>query len=82
MKQKHDNYRPVPYSKMRCATAVTMRSFQRKPMIHSLLEVDGFMLLMVLAGFAYDIQRQTNLHIRRRYLSWVVLLLFSPAWHC
>ena len=33
-------YQMVPYPKMRRATAATMRSFQRKPMMHGLIEVD------------------------------------------
>ena len=40
MKQKHADYRLVPYPKMRRAIAATLRSFQRKPMMHGLLEVD------------------------------------------
>ena len=40
MKQQHDNYQLIPYPKMRRAMAVAERSFQRKPMIHGLLEVD------------------------------------------
>ncbi len=40
MKQKHADYQVVPYPKMRCAMAVMLRSFQRKPMIHGLIEVD------------------------------------------
>ena len=40
MKQKHDTYQLVPYSKMRRANAVAMRSFRHKPIIHGLIEVD------------------------------------------
>ena len=40
MKQKHADYQLVPYPKMRRATAVVLRSFQRKPMMHGLIEVD------------------------------------------
>jgi pyruvate/2-oxoglutarate dehydrogenase complex dihydrolipoamide acyltransferase (E2) component len=40
MKQKHADYQLVPYPKMRRATAAMLRSFQRKPMLHGLLEVD------------------------------------------
>jgi pyruvate/2-oxoglutarate dehydrogenase complex dihydrolipoamide acyltransferase (E2) component len=40
MKQQHDNYQLIPYPKMRRAMAVAERSFQHKPMIHGLLEVD------------------------------------------
>lgn len=40
MKQKYADYRLVPYPKMRRAIAATLRSFQRKPMMHGLLEVD------------------------------------------
>jgi pyruvate/2-oxoglutarate dehydrogenase complex dihydrolipoamide acyltransferase (E2) component len=40
MKQKHADYQLVPYPKMRRATAVVLRSFQRKPMMHGLIEAD------------------------------------------
>jgi pyruvate/2-oxoglutarate dehydrogenase complex dihydrolipoamide acyltransferase (E2) component len=40
MKQKHDDYQVVPFSKMRRIIAVMLRSFQRMPMIHGLIEVD------------------------------------------
>ena len=40
MKQRHRDYQRVPYSKMRRAMAAVQRSFQRKPMMHGLLEVD------------------------------------------
>jgi pyruvate/2-oxoglutarate dehydrogenase complex dihydrolipoamide acyltransferase (E2) component len=39
MKQSNDDYQVVP-SKGRRAMAVAMRSVQRKPMIHGLIEVD------------------------------------------
>ncbi len=40
MKQQHADYQVVPYPKMRRAMAVMLRSFQRTPTIHGLLEVD------------------------------------------
>ncbi len=41
MKQKQDaEYYLIPYSKMRRANTATLRFFQRKPMMHGLLEVD------------------------------------------
>ena len=41
MKQKHDTeYYLIPYPKMRRANTATLRLFQRKPMMHGLLEVD------------------------------------------
>ena len=40
MKQNKDDYKVVPYPKMRRLEAVMLRSFQRKPLIHGLLEVD------------------------------------------
>jgi len=40
MKQKHANYQRIPYPKMRRATTATLRAFQRKPMMHGLIEVD------------------------------------------
>jgi pyruvate/2-oxoglutarate dehydrogenase complex dihydrolipoamide acyltransferase (E2) component len=40
MKQKHAEYQLIPYPKIRRATAATLRSFQRKPMMHGLIEVD------------------------------------------
>jgi pyruvate/2-oxoglutarate dehydrogenase complex dihydrolipoamide acyltransferase (E2) component len=40
MKQKHADYQLIPYPKMRRATTATLRSFQRKPMMHGLIEVD------------------------------------------
>jgi pyruvate/2-oxoglutarate dehydrogenase complex dihydrolipoamide acyltransferase (E2) component len=40
MKKQHDGYQVVPYSKLRRVMAITLRSAQRKPMIHGLIEVD------------------------------------------
>jgi pyruvate/2-oxoglutarate dehydrogenase complex dihydrolipoamide acyltransferase (E2) component len=40
MKQKHLDYQVVPYPKLRHIIAVMLRSFQRMPMIHGLIEVD------------------------------------------
>jgi len=40
MKQKHADYQVVPYPKLRHIIAIMLRSFQRMPMIHGLLEVD------------------------------------------
>jgi len=40
MKQNKDDYKVVPYPKLRRLEAVMLRSFQRKPLIHGLLEVD------------------------------------------
>jgi pyruvate/2-oxoglutarate dehydrogenase complex dihydrolipoamide acyltransferase (E2) component len=40
MKQKHHDYQVVPYPKIRRWLALTYRSVQHKPMIHSLIEVD------------------------------------------
>lgn len=41
MKQKHDaEYYLIPYPKMRRANNATLRFFQRKPMMHGLIEVD------------------------------------------
>src|SRR2546427_10281822 len=40
MKQSNDDYKVVPFSKMRRLEAVTIRSAQRKPIIHGLMEVD------------------------------------------
>src|SRR3974390_3186503 len=41
MKQKHDaQYYLMPYPKMRRANTATLRLFQRKPMMHGLVEVD------------------------------------------
>jgi pyruvate/2-oxoglutarate dehydrogenase complex dihydrolipoamide acyltransferase (E2) component len=40
MKQKHADYRLVPYSKVRRLEAIAYRSVQHKSMMHGLLEVD------------------------------------------
>ena len=40
MKKRQHDYQVVPYSKLRRILAVTLRSAQRTPMIHGLLEVD------------------------------------------
>ena len=40
MKQKHADYKVVPYPKMRRLEALAYRSVQHKPMIHGLIEVD------------------------------------------
>ena len=40
MNEKHADYKVIPYPKLRRALALTLRSVQRKPMIHGLLEVD------------------------------------------
>ena len=40
MKQQHLDDQVVPYPKLRRIIAVMLRSFQRVPMIHGLLEVD------------------------------------------
>jgi pyruvate/2-oxoglutarate dehydrogenase complex dihydrolipoamide acyltransferase (E2) component len=40
MKKKHNNYKAVPYSKLRRALAVMLHSAQRKSMIRGLIEVD------------------------------------------
>jgi len=40
MKQQHDDYKVVPYPKMRRLEAIAYRSTQHKPMMHGLLEVD------------------------------------------
>lgn len=40
MKQKHSDYKLVPYPKLRRTMGVEERSFLRKPMIHGLIEVD------------------------------------------
>ncbi len=40
MKKQHSDYEVVPYSKVRRVMAITLRSAQRKPMIHGLIEVD------------------------------------------
>ena len=40
MKQQHVDYQVLLYPKLRRIIAVMLRSFQRMPMIHGLLEVD------------------------------------------
>jgi pyruvate/2-oxoglutarate dehydrogenase complex dihydrolipoamide acyltransferase (E2) component len=40
MKQKHTDYKMVPYPKMRRLEAIAYRSVQHIPMIHGLIEVD------------------------------------------
>jgi len=40
MNKQHDDYKMVPYPKLRRALAVTLHSAKHKPMIHGLLEVD------------------------------------------
>jgi pyruvate/2-oxoglutarate dehydrogenase complex dihydrolipoamide acyltransferase (E2) component len=40
MRQKHVDYQVVPYPKLRRIIAVMLRSLQRTPMIHGLIEVD------------------------------------------
>jgi pyruvate/2-oxoglutarate dehydrogenase complex dihydrolipoamide acyltransferase (E2) component len=40
MKKKRNDYKVVPYSKLRRVMAITLHSAQRKPMIHGLIEVD------------------------------------------
>lgn len=40
MKQQHADYQVVPYPKLRRIIAVMLRSFQRMPMMHGLIEVD------------------------------------------
>ncbi len=40
MKKKYHDYEIVPYSKLRRALALTLRSVQRKSMVHGLIEVD------------------------------------------
>ena len=40
MNKQHDDYQVIPYPKLRRALALTLRSAQRKPMIHGLIEVD------------------------------------------
>jgi len=40
MNKHHNGYQVVPFPKFRRMLAVTLRSVQRKPMIHGLLEVD------------------------------------------
>ena len=40
MKQQHADYQVVPYPKLRRIIAVMLRSFQRMPVMHGLIEVD------------------------------------------
>ena len=40
MKKQQQDFKVVPYSKLRRVMALTLRSAQRKPMIHGLIEVD------------------------------------------
>jgi pyruvate/2-oxoglutarate dehydrogenase complex dihydrolipoamide acyltransferase (E2) component len=40
MNKQHDDYKVIPYSKLRRVLAVMYRSVQRKPMTHGLIEVD------------------------------------------
>jgi len=40
MNKQHDNYKVVPYPKLRRLLAVMLRALQRKPMMHFLIEVD------------------------------------------
>jgi len=40
MKQKHANYQLIPYPKLRRANTAMLLLFQRKPMMHGLIEVD------------------------------------------
>src|SRR5215467_170480 len=40
MKLQHNDYRVVPYPKVRLLEAIAYSSVQHKPMIHGLLEVD------------------------------------------
>ncbi len=40
MKKKHNDYKEVPYSKLRRVLAITLHSAQRKSMIRGLIEVD------------------------------------------
>ncbi len=40
MKQKHVDYKAIPFPKMRRLEAVMLHSVQRKPVIHGLVEVD------------------------------------------
>src|SRR6516162_5976280 len=39
-KKREDEYQLIPYPKMRRANGATLRLFQRKPMMHGLIEVD------------------------------------------
>jgi len=40
MKKQQQDFEVVPYAKLLCVMALTLRSAQRKPMIHGLIEVD------------------------------------------
>jgi hypothetical protein len=40
MKRQQQDFEVVPYSKLQRVMALTLRSAQRKPMIHGLIEVD------------------------------------------
>src|SRR6266851_267776 len=40
MNKQHDVYKVIPYPKLRRALALTLRSAQRKSMIHGLIDVD------------------------------------------
>ncbi len=40
MNKQHVDYQVIPYAKLRRALALTLRSAQRKPMIHGLIDVD------------------------------------------
>ena len=40
MKKKHNDYKVVPYSKLRRVLAITLHSAQRKSMVRGLIEVD------------------------------------------
>jgi pyruvate/2-oxoglutarate dehydrogenase complex dihydrolipoamide acyltransferase (E2) component len=40
MNKQHDDYKVIPYTKLRRLLAVMLRALQRKPMMHFLLEVD------------------------------------------
>jgi hypothetical protein len=40
MNKHHDDYKVIPYPKLRRALAITLRSAQHKSMIHGLIDVD------------------------------------------
>jgi pyruvate/2-oxoglutarate dehydrogenase complex dihydrolipoamide acyltransferase (E2) component len=40
MKKQHDDYKVIPYPKLRRALSLMLRSTQSKPMIHGLIDVD------------------------------------------
>src|SRR6266699_5485268 len=40
MKKKHNDYKVIPYSKLRRVLAITLHSAQRKSMVRGLIEVD------------------------------------------